>query len=141
MAEGQTIEFSAASVAERGGRTLVLRGESTPVGWRLELRLDLDGAESADDGTLSLTTPAGATVTATLEGGRFSPVTDGDGQIAAAQFDLTFVASDDSDAAALPAGTIRVNGTLAGEGAASGGSYTGQGALLTVAFGHDGADD
>lgn len=135
-------------IAERqsfldGARQFTIEGEDQPsVGWRmtLALRWPLE-TEQVEEGDLMLIDPSGAELSGSLMQGDAAEITDEDGNVNAARVDLHFDVSGGDGGYANAAGRVRVHGTIAGEGQGTGGSFEGEGALLTAELEIDGEGD
>lgn len=117
-----------------GARHLTIEGEDRPpTGWQLSLSFRWSvQSEVVTEGDLSLTEPDGGELQASLATGRASEVTDEEGNVNAAQIDLTFMVSGGEGRFANAAGDLRLTGTIAGQGEGTGGAYEGEGVLLTM---------
>lgn len=129
----------AAIIADRqsfldGARSFTLDGEDQPsTGRRLSMsiRWPVQG-EEVDEGDLTIIEGTGDELYGTLSGGRASEVTDQDGNVGAANLDLLFDITGGEGQFSGATGTVRLAGTIAGEGDAAGGTYSGEGAILTA---------
>lgn len=133
----QSINFAGVVVDRQsfldGARTFTIEAESQPAtGWRLTLSFhwDVEG-EAVDEGDLTLVDPIGAELYATLTRGTAAEITDAEGDVGAAQLDLTFDVTGGEGGYVSAAGAVSVTGTLAGQGSGTGGSM--EGAPLEVA--------
>ena len=136
-----TVNFSGA-VTDRqgfldGARVFRIEAEDQPsTGWRLALsfRWPVE-TESVDEGEITMTDPLGGEFFGTLAEGSAAEITDEDGVPAAAQLDLRFEVTGGEGGYSDASGAVRVNGTLAGQGSGTGGSFEGdpgEAALLTA---------
>lgn len=137
----------AGAIADRqsfldGARQFTIEGEDQPpTGWRLSLAFRWPvQSEVVTEGDLTLTEPRGSVLLGTLSAGTAAEITDADGTVNAGQFDLTFDVTGGEGGFAEASGSVHVIGTLAGEGEGTGGSYEGEGVLLTVEMSIDGAE-
>lgn len=145
----QVLEINfAAVIVERqgyldGGRLFVLEGEDQPAqGWRLSFSMRWPVAtERVEEGDVTLSTPVGDELYGSLRAGTAAEITDEDGVVGAARLDLLYDVTGSEGAFGDAGGTVQLTGTLAGEGAGSGGSFAGEGALLTVRLELAGAPD
>ena len=145
-----TINFSGA-VTDRqsfldGGRTSAIEAEDQPsAGWRMGLNLRWPvETEEVNEGDLTLVDPLGAELYATLTAGTVAEITDEEGNADAAQIDLRFEVTGGDGGYAGAAGAVHVTGTLAGQGAGTGGSFEGEAgevALLTAEIAVEGAGE
>jgi hypothetical protein len=141
------INFAAVIVEQEtmlnGARTYTMEGEDQPsAGWRLTLTFRWPvQSESVDEGDLTLTDPTGAVISGGLAEGTAEEITDADGSVNAARIDLHFEFSGGDGAYASATGSARVSGTLAGQGEGTGGTYEGEGALLTAEIALDGVEE
>lgn len=134
----ESVNFAGA-IADRqgyldGARVYTIEGEGQPAtGWRLALTVRWPiASERVEEGDLSLVEPGGAELTASLVTGAAAEITDEDGNVNAARLDLRFEVTGGEGGFAGATGTVRVHGTVAGEGEGTGGSFEGEGILLTA---------
>lgn len=107
--------------------------DQPPTGRRLLLSVRWTAAsDRAEEGDLTLVDPPAGELYATLTSGTVVEVTDQDGEVAAAQLDLTFEVTGGDGSFAGVTGSVTLTGTIAGDGEGSGGSFEGGGALLTL---------
>jgi hypothetical protein len=126
-----------------GGRVYTIEAEDQPsIGWRmmLTMRWPMESGE-VEEGDLSVTEPGGAELLGTLAGGTAEEITDEDGNPNAARLDLRFDVTGGEAGFAGASGSVLVHGTIAGEGEGTGGSFEGEGALLTAELDIDGEGD
>lgn len=126
-----------------GGRTYVLEGEGQPSqGWRImcSVRWPMT-SEQVREGDLMLVMPGGDELYGTLQSGTAAEITDDDGLVAAARLDLRFAITAGEGTLAAATGAALVTGTIAGEGEGTGGTFEGEGALLTVHLELEGVPD
>lgn len=126
-----------------GARSYTIEAENQPAtGWRMALSFRWDVEDDAvDEGDLTLVDPVGAELYGTLTAGTAAEITDAGGDANAAQLDLTFEVTGGEGGYASAAGTVSVTGTIAGEGPGTGGSFEGEGALLTARISVSGAEE
>lgn len=143
------IQISFAGViAERqsfldGARQFTIEAEDQPpMGWRmtLALRWPLE-TEQVEEGDLTLIDPTGAELSGSLIEGHAAEITDEDGNVNAARVDLRYEVTGGEGGYANAAGSVHVYGTIAGEGEGTGGSFEGEGALLTAELDIEGEGD
>ena len=127
-----------------GARTLTIDAEDqSSLGWRLSFSFRRPrGTEAVDEGELALVDPLGAELIGTLNSGTAAEATDEDGVVEAEQLDLLFDVTYGEGGYAAASGTLRVTGTIAGQGSGTGGSFegaAGEGIMLTVEMDVSGA--
>jgi hypothetical protein len=117
-----------------GARLYTIEGEAQPAtGWRMSLSLRWPMAtERIEEADLALIEPGGAELSAALASGTAEEITDEDGVVGAVRLDLRFEARGGTAGFTDASGSVHVRGTIAGEGEATGGTFEGEGALLTV---------
>lgn len=125
-----------------GGRQFTMEGEDQPpTGWRVMLSFRWPvQSEAVTEGDLTLVEPRGAALQGSLSAGRASEITDEEGNVNAGQFDFTFDVTGGEGGFQRATGTVHVTGTLAGQGEGTGGSFEGEGVLLTVEYTIEGAE-
>jgi hypothetical protein len=126
-----------------GARQFMIEAEDQPAtGWQMALamRWPLE-TEQVEEGDLTLRDPSGAELTGSLMEGRASEFTDEDGNVNAVRVDLRFEVTGGEGGYAGASGSVRVHGTIAGEGEGTGGTYEGEGALLTAELDIQGEGD
>ncbi|MBI2761653.1 MAG: hypothetical protein HYX51_09540 [Chloroflexi bacterium] len=142
-----TVNFAAAIVEQEtllnGARIYTLEGEDQPsTGRRLNLTFRWPvQSQSVDEGDITLADPTGAVINGVLVEGTAEEITDADGSVNAARIDLRFEVNGGDGTYASAEGSVRVSGTIAGEGAGTGGAYEGEGALLTADLVLEGVDE
>ncbi len=126
-----------------GSRVFTIEGEDQPsLGWRISLTFRWPVAsETVDEGDLTLIVPDGGEMYGSLEGGTAAEITDELGEANAARFDLDFATAGGEGPYESVSGRLRVTGTIAGEGAGTGGSLEGEGVLMTVEMWLEGVPD
>jgi hypothetical protein len=135
-------------IAERqsfldGARQFTIEAEDQPsLGWRMTLavRWPLE-SERVEEGDLTLTDPSGSELSGSLMEGSAAEITDEDGNVNAARVDLQYEVSGGEGGYANATGRVRVHGTIAGEGEGTGGTFEGEGALLTAELDVDNEGD
>ena len=144
-----TVHFDGAVVDRQsfldGARTFTIEAEDKPsTGWRMNLSFHWDVEhESVDEGDLALVDPVGAELFAALAEGSAAEITDAEGNAGAAQIDLRFQVSGGEGGYVGATGTVRITGTLAGQGAGTGGSFEGEpgeAAMLTAEIAVEGGE-
>jgi hypothetical protein len=140
-----TITFAGAIADQQrfldGARVYTVEAEDQPAtGWRLSLALRRPMVtERVEEGDLTLVEPGGGELSATLVEGTAAEIADEDGVVNAARIDLRFEVSGGEGGFAGAAGSVRVHGTISGEGEGAGVTYEGEGALLTADLEVEGA--
>ncbi|MFN8559840.1 MAG: hypothetical protein U0531_21650 [Dehalococcoidia bacterium] len=126
-----------------GARSFVIEAEDQPaLGWRLTLsfRWPVEEGGAVDEGDITLVDPSGAELYAAVRDGQADEITNEDGDVGAARFDLRAEVTGGEGGLARASGHIGVEGTIAGQGSGAGGSYEGEGVILTATIDVDGAD-
>jgi hypothetical protein len=126
-----------------GARVFTIEAEDQPsTGRRLTFSFRWPiNREAVEEGDLSYLDASGAELFASLADGTAAEITDEHGEVNAGEIDLHFDVTGGEGSLANATGRASVTGTIAGQGAGTGGSFEGEGVLLTLQLSLSGVSD